>query len=78
MKIRLELDDELIRRAKVLTKEDDIAAAIRKAVVGYVHRATVEGIKSLAGKIQFAEEWLEQYRKEHLLPEGWPGLHDGT
>lgn len=72
MKIILDLEDELVRRAKVLTGADDPAVAIRKAVEEYVARATLEGIKSLAGKIQFDEGWLEQYRREHLLPEQWP------
>jgi hypothetical protein len=71
MKIRIELEDELVRRARFLAKEDDTAVAIRKAVETYVNHATAEGIKRLAGRIQFDEDWLEQYRKEHPLRKPW-------
>ena len=61
----IDIDDDLVRQAQVVTKEADASVALVRAVEEYVHRTTVEGLKELAGKVEFDEEWLAQRERQH-------------
>jgi len=65
MRVELDMDDELVRRAIHITKETSMADAIRHAVKAYVARETAERFENIAGSMEFDPEYLAQREREH-------------
>lgn len=65
MKLGIDSDDELVRRACHVTEVDDPAAAVLRAVQRYVTHETLEGFRRIAGKIEFDSEYLAQRQRDH-------------
>lgn len=59
MKVSVELDDELLRRAKVLTGVNTTAGAVRKAVEEHVRHTAYERTMEIAGKIDLVDNLQE-------------------
>ncbi len=51
------LTPEEIAELKALTSEAEIAAAVRKAMTGYLRYARREKLKTLSGQIEMQDNW---------------------
>jgi Arc/MetJ family transcription regulator len=65
MRVELEIDDELLRRALVVTKETSAADAIRHAVKEFVRVEAASGIRKMLGKMEFDPGYLAERERDH-------------
>lgn len=53
----VDLTAEEIADLKELTKESDVAAAVRAATVAYLRQARRQRLKTLSGRVEMQENW---------------------
>lgn len=65
MRTTLEIDEELLSKVMKATGEKKRSRAVDRALRDYLYWEAVKGLRAMAGKIEFDEEWLAQHRREH-------------
>ncbi len=65
MRTTLDIDAKLVEEAVRLTGEKNKSKAVSKALEDYLYWKAVEGLRMLAGKVEFAED-LEQIEKKQI------------
>ena len=65
MRVELEIEDELLRRTLVVTREKSAADAIRYAVKEFVRTEASRGMREFLETADFDQEYLAERDREH-------------
>jgi Arc/MetJ family transcription regulator len=65
MRVEFEIDNELLRRTLVVTKETSAADAIRHAVKEFVRVETARGMREFLETAELDQEYLAERDREH-------------
>lgn len=64
MRTTLDIDEKLLEEVGKLTGEKSKSKAVNKALEEYLRWTAIEGLRSLAGKIDLIDNWYELRHRE--------------
>lgn len=64
MRTTLDLDENLVKELMAVTKAKTKTAAIHLAIMEFIRRRRLEGLKALSGKLHLDLDWRELEERE--------------